>query len=181
MLLTDPAVQYWSCVVAVLATLAVLMLWNRVRGPVAVKVLSRFGLLLGGYLATTVAVLVSVNIAYGGLVVSVDDLFADINPPMGRYMHHHRQCGQDGAPLKATASAAAAADEHYAVAGGGSGGGAALDAGSGAGGGGVGSGADGDGGGAGPWGAPCPRSSAAAADGGAQAATEQSPQAQVRK
>lgn len=90
MLLTDPAVQYWSCVVAVLATAAVLMLWNRVRGPRAVRLLSRFGLLLGGYVATTVAVLVSVNIAYGGLVVSVDDLFADINPPMGRYQHHHQ-------------------------------------------------------------------------------------------
>lgn len=91
MLLTDPAVQYWSCVVAVLATVAVLMLWNRVRGPRAVRLLSRCGLLLGGYLATAVAVLVSVNIAYGGLVVSVDDLFADINPPMGQYRHHHQR------------------------------------------------------------------------------------------
>lgn len=118
MLLTDPAVQYWSCVVAVLATAAVLMLWNRVRGPRAVRLLSRFGLLLGGYVATTVAVLVSVNIAYGGLVVSVDDLFADINPPLGQYMHHHGTCdpGQGGAsarpaaPLASAAPAAAAAD-----------------------------------------------------------------------
>ena len=94
MLLTDPAVQYWSCVVAILATLAVLMLWNRVRGPRVVRGLSRFGLLVGGYAATAVAVLVSVNIAYGGLVVSVSDLFADINPPMGHYGHHtHGPCG----------------------------------------------------------------------------------------
>lgn len=93
MLLTDPAVQYWSCVAAVLATLAVLMLWNKVRGPRALKVLSRAGLLVGGYFATAVAVLVSVNIAYGGLIVSVSDLFADLNPPMGHFGHHkHGPC-----------------------------------------------------------------------------------------
>jgi hypothetical protein len=91
MLLTDPAVQYWSCVAAILATLAALVLWNRVRGPWAVRALSRLALLLGGYLTTAVAVLVSVNIAYGGLVVSVDDLFADLNPPAGHHGggHHH--------------------------------------------------------------------------------------------
>jgi hypothetical protein len=109
MLLTDPAVQYWSCVVAVLATLAALMLWNRVRGPRAVRALSRLGLLLGGYAATAVAVLVSVNIAYGGLVVSVDDLFADINPPMGQYLHHHRSCGSAATGPSASASAVAPA------------------------------------------------------------------------
>ena len=93
MLLTDPALQYWSCVVAILATIAVLILWNKVQGPTVVRGLSRFGLLLGGYLTTAVAVLVSVNIAYGGLIVSVSDLFADINPPMGQFMHHHGTCG----------------------------------------------------------------------------------------
>lgn len=106
MLLTDPAIQYWSCVVAVLATLAVLMLWNRVRGPRAVRLLSRAGLLLGGYLATAVAVLVSVNIAYGGLVVSVSDLFADINPPMGAH-HHHACAPAPGAPAASAAPAGA--------------------------------------------------------------------------
>ena len=94
MLLTDPALQYWSCVAAVLATLAVLGLWNRVHGPSFVKGLSRFGLLLGGYLTTAVAVLVSVNIAYGGLIVSVSDLFADVNPPMGQFMQHNSACGK---------------------------------------------------------------------------------------
>ena len=93
MLLTDPAVQYWSCVAAILATAAVLTLWNRVHGPKVVKGLSRFGLLLGGYLTTAVAVLVSVNIAYGGLIVSVSDLFADVNPPMGQFMQHNA-CGK---------------------------------------------------------------------------------------
>jgi hypothetical protein len=111
MLLTDPAVQYWSCVVAVLATLAVLLLWNRVRGPHVVRGLSRFGLLIGGYAATAVAVLVSVNIAYGGLVVSVSDLFADINPPMGHYGHHtHGPCDA-GRPSAGTGAGAGAGVE----------------------------------------------------------------------
>ena len=89
MLLTDPALQYWTCVAAILATIAVLALWNRVQGPAPVKVLSRVGLLLAGYLTTAVAILVSVNIAYGGLIVSMSDLFADVNPPMGQFMHHN--------------------------------------------------------------------------------------------
>jgi len=103
MRLTSPATQYLSIVVAVLATVAVLLLWNRVRGPRVVRYSARFGLLLGGYAATAVAVLVSVNIAYGGLIVSVDDLFANLNPPMnynhGGYLRHHRPGGSaPGAP-----------------------------------------------------------------------------------
>jgi hypothetical protein len=176
MLLTDPAVQYWSCVVAVLATLAVLMLWNRVRGPRVVKGLSRFGLLLGGYVTTAVAVLVSVNIAYGGLVVSVDDLFADINPPMGQFMHHHKQCGAAGS-ASAEAEASAAVDASGApaaahapdvpaapdAAGGAGGDGPQIPDGAGAQppqDGAVGAdSADGQGADAQPWGPPCPQSS----------------------
>jgi hypothetical protein len=87
MLLTDPALQYWSCVAAIVATAAALALWNRVQGPAPVRVLSRVGLLLAGYLTTTVAILISVNIAYGGLIVSVSDLFADVNPPTVQFGH----------------------------------------------------------------------------------------------
>jgi hypothetical protein len=97
MLLTDPALQYWSCVAAIIATLAVLMLWNRVQGPKPVRVLSRVGLLLAGYLSTAVAILVSVNIAYGGLIVSVSDLFANVNPPIGQFAHPGA-CMGDGLP-----------------------------------------------------------------------------------
>jgi hypothetical protein len=96
-------------VVAILATLAVLMLWNRVRGPLVVKGLSRLGLLLVGYLTTAVAILVSVNITYGGLVVSVSDLFADLNPPMGQFQHRHGPCGGEGAQAQAKAAAKAPA------------------------------------------------------------------------
>ena len=104
MLLTDPALQYWTCVAAILATIAVLTLWNRVQGPAAVKILSRVGLLLAGYLTTAVAILVSVNIAYGGLIVSMSDLFADVNPPMGQFMHHN---GCKGNPAHDVAQAPA--------------------------------------------------------------------------
>jgi len=109
MRLTSPATQYLSIVVAVLATVAVLVLWNRVRGPRAVRLLSRCGLLLGGYAATAVTVMVSVNIAYGGLIVSVDDLFANLNPPMNYghagHAHHHRPTGAEPAATH-TATAA---------------------------------------------------------------------------
>ena len=111
MLLTDPAVQYWTCVVAILTTVAVLMLWNKVRGPVVVRGLSRAGLLIGGYTATAVAVLVSVNIAYGGLIVSVSDLFANVNPPMGQFANHGGcgGAGHGGRDMQARALAAASA------------------------------------------------------------------------
>ena len=110
MLLTDPAVQYWTCVVAILTTVGVLMLWNRVRGPLVVKGLSRLGLLVGGYVATAAAVLVSVNIAYGGLIVSVSDLFANVNPPMGQFANHGGCGGHDrNRDLEARALAAASA------------------------------------------------------------------------
>jgi hypothetical protein len=105
MLLTDPALQYWSCVTAIIATIAVLMLWNKVQGPAPVRVLSRVGLLLAGYLTTAVAILVSVNIAYGGLIVSVSDLFADVNPPMGQFMHHDCKQHQHAAAPAAPAAA----------------------------------------------------------------------------
>ena len=110
MLLTDPAVQYWTCVVAILTTVGVLMLWNKVRGPLVVKGLSRLGLLVGGYVATAAAVLVSVNIAYGGLIVSVSDLFANVNPPMGQFANHGGCGGHDrNRDLEARALAAASA------------------------------------------------------------------------
>lgn len=88
MLLTSTSLQVLTIVLAVLATIAALVLWNRVRGPRPVRVASRVGLLLGGYAATAVAVLISVNIAYGGLIVSWSDLFSNVNPPMVSHMKH---------------------------------------------------------------------------------------------
>lgn len=88
MLLTSTSLQLCTIAAAVLATLAALLLWNRVRGPRPVRALSRVALLCGGYVTTAVAVLVSVNIAYGGLIVSVSDLFSNVNPPQGTHFGH---------------------------------------------------------------------------------------------
>lgn len=63
---------------AVLATLAALLLWNRIRGPRAVRLFGRIGLLLSGYGLTAMAVLVSINIAYGGLIPTWGDLMDNI-------------------------------------------------------------------------------------------------------
>jgi hypothetical protein len=87
MLLTSTSLQVSTIALAVAATAAALLLWNRVRGPQAVRVASRAGLLVGGYVATAVAVLISVNIAYGGLIVSWSDLFTNVNPPMPHFRH----------------------------------------------------------------------------------------------
>lgn len=92
MQLTSPALQITTIAAAVAATLAALLLWNRVRGPRPVRVLCRIILMAGGYAATAAAVLVSVNIAYGGLIVSVDDLFGNLDPPAGHHLgrpHRH--------------------------------------------------------------------------------------------
>jgi hypothetical protein len=88
MSLTSTALQISTIAIAVLSTIAALLLWNRVRGPKAVRALSRMVLLAGGYLTAAVAVLVSVNIAYGGLIVSVSDLFGNLNPPQGPHFGH---------------------------------------------------------------------------------------------
>jgi len=96
MLLTSTALQISTIVLAILATIAVLLLWNRVRGPRAVRTLSRVALLGGGYAATAVAVLISVNIIYGGLIVSVSDLFSNLNPPQGTHFSHPGKHAGDG-------------------------------------------------------------------------------------
>ena len=89
--LTSPALQITTIAVAVVATLAVLLLWNRLPGPRPVRVVFRIILMAGSHAATAVAVLVSVNIAYGGLIVSVDDLFGNLDPPVGQHLRHLRQ------------------------------------------------------------------------------------------
>ncbi|MBC3842925.1 hypothetical protein GXW82_30375 [Streptacidiphilus sp. 4-A2] len=88
MRLTGSTLQYSTIAVAVLAGIATALLWNRVRGPRPLRALARIGMLLGSYAATALAVLISVNIAYGGLIVSVDDLFSDPNAVPARHPHH---------------------------------------------------------------------------------------------
>jgi hypothetical protein len=91
MQLTSSTLQFTTIAVAVLASCAAVLLWNRVRGPRPLRVLGRVGLLAGSYAATALAVLVSVNIAYGGLIVSVSDLFSDPNAVPVRHARHRDQ------------------------------------------------------------------------------------------
>jgi hypothetical protein len=89
MSLTSAGFQWLMIGVAIVATLAVLLLFNKVRGPLVVRLLSRGVLLTGSYLAVAVAVLVSVNIAYGGLIATWGDLFANLHSQPGGHHHHH--------------------------------------------------------------------------------------------
>jgi len=75
--LTSTSFQLLTIAVAVVATAALVLLWNRVPGKPVVRFGQRLLLLVLGNGLTAVAVLVSINIAYGGLVVSFSDLFAD--------------------------------------------------------------------------------------------------------
>ncbi len=85
MALTSAAFRALTITLAVLATVGVLLLWNRVRGPRPVRLISRVGLLLSGYAFTAVAVLVAINVAYGGLIANWGDLFADPNAGFGMH------------------------------------------------------------------------------------------------
>lgn len=90
MSLTGHAFQWLTIAIAVVCTIVVVVLWNRVRGPRSARIAGRVGMLLLGYLTTAVAVLVSVNIAYGGLVASWGDLFDNLQSPHTLNEHHHR-------------------------------------------------------------------------------------------
>ena len=71
------SLQITTIVLAVLAALATWLLWNRMRGPRAVRVLQRAGLLVFGEMMAAMAILVWVNISSGGLVVSWQDLLGN--------------------------------------------------------------------------------------------------------
>jgi hypothetical protein len=76
--LTSPEFRALTIAAALLATTATMLLWNRVGGSRAVRVTSRLGLLVASYILTAVAVLVSINIAYGGLIASWGDLLNNL-------------------------------------------------------------------------------------------------------
>jgi hypothetical protein len=80
---TSPAFRALTIVAAVLATAITAALWNRVRGRRVIRTLTRLGLLMLSYVLTAIAVLVSINIAYGGLISSWGDLFDNLGqgPP----------------------------------------------------------------------------------------------------
>jgi enterochelin esterase-like enzyme len=71
------SLQITTVVLAVLAALATWLLWNRMRGPRAVRVAQRAALLVFGEVMAAMAILVWVNISSGGLVVSWQDLLGN--------------------------------------------------------------------------------------------------------
>jgi hypothetical protein len=90
MSLTGTPFQILIIATAILATVGAVLLWNRVRGPRVVRVLSRIGLLLSGYALSAVAVLVSINIAYGGLIATWSDLSDNMSAHgMGQHGGRH--------------------------------------------------------------------------------------------
>ena len=90
MSLTGSTFQWLTICAAIVVTSAVIVLWNRIRGPRPVRLAGRIGLLTAGYLTTAVAILVSINIAYGGLIATWGDLSANLNPPPGNWHPHYR-------------------------------------------------------------------------------------------
>jgi hypothetical protein len=95
MSLTSTAFQVLTIVVAVVVTGALVLLWNQVRGPQLARLSQRVLLLVLGNGLTAVAVLVSVNIAYGGLIVSWSDLFSN---PAGNGRSGQSSTGQYDGP-----------------------------------------------------------------------------------
>jgi hypothetical protein len=99
MSLTGTPFQILTIATAVLVTAGAVLLWNRVRGPRVVRVFSRIGLLLAGYALSAVAVLVSINIAYGGLIATWSDLFDTMSAHGvgqrggGNFGHSRAMCG----------------------------------------------------------------------------------------
>lgn len=90
MSLTGSAFQWLTIGAAIVATIAVIGLWNRVGGPRPVKLAGRLALLLACYILAAVAILVSINISYGGLIATWGDLFANLNPAPGNWHPHYR-------------------------------------------------------------------------------------------
>ena len=73
------SLQLLTIVLAVAAAAATGLLWNRLRGPRPVRVVARATLLVLGQGLASLAILVWLNIANGGLVVSWQDLLGAID------------------------------------------------------------------------------------------------------
>ncbi len=77
MSLTSTGFEVAVIVAAAIVALATTLLWNRVGGPRAVRIASRVLLVVLGEALATLALLVAINIGYGGLIVSWADLLGN--------------------------------------------------------------------------------------------------------
>ncbi len=92
MSLTSTGFQWTMIIATVAVSIATLLLWNRIRGPRAVRLLARSGLLGSSYVLAAVAALVSINIAYGGLISGWAELFDNLGSAPST-AHHGRHSG----------------------------------------------------------------------------------------
>jgi S-formylglutathione hydrolase FrmB len=74
---TSGSLQAATIALAIAAAAAAALLWNRLPGPRPARLLARAGLLVFGQLMASVAILVWLNIANGGLIVSWQDLLGE--------------------------------------------------------------------------------------------------------
>jgi len=81
--LTSSSFQILMIVATLVVTVGTCLLWNRVRGPRPIRWLSRFGLLGTSYALAAVAALVSINIAYGGLISGWAELWDNLKSTGG--------------------------------------------------------------------------------------------------
>ncbi|MEV5573124.1 hypothetical protein AB0L06_24035 [Spirillospora sp. NPDC052269] len=87
MSLTGQTFQLLTILATAVLTAATLLLWNRVRGPRPVRLLARAGMLTSNYVVAAVAALVSINIAYGGLIAGWGELMDNLAPPPSTTHH----------------------------------------------------------------------------------------------
>jgi enterochelin esterase-like enzyme len=89
---------------AVGAALATVLLWNRIPGPRAARLAGRAAILVFGEAAAAVAVLVWLNIANGGLIVSWQDLLGNQSTRGGVFAGQQGEVALDRGPALASRS-----------------------------------------------------------------------------
>jgi S-formylglutathione hydrolase FrmB len=107
---TSGSLQITTIVLAVLAALATGLLWNRMRGPRAARVIQRVALLVLGELLASMAILVWVNISNGGLVVSWQDLLGNQSTRGGAFAGQLGSVALDPKPTAVARAATASLD-----------------------------------------------------------------------
>jgi S-formylglutathione hydrolase FrmB len=104
---TSSSLQLSTIVLALLAAAATGLGWNRMRGPRAARVLQRAALLVFGELMASTAILVWVNTASGGLVVSWQDLLGNQSTRGGTFAGQGGAVALDPRPVPISRAAAA--------------------------------------------------------------------------